>query len=438
MPIAQVSSGIASDEDALVAAIASLASTVGWTVYGPAGTYPAGSYWFVSPGEDGCSHIVGGLLANSTTRRMRPMIAADIDTSGIANANVGGWMNNDAVAISTPAQAFPAESNTIWYNRDAGLDYYYWLVIDLDAITCFVTYTALGVLAQGIIEIGCPEDSLHGRKLYSQAKAKIDSIATNGADRTITLDRDITAALKDRSAYPSDPHTMRLFFQPINSHGGGAEDNDFGMVERFPIVDGTLTTVGGQTQFDIAISGGAKLGGAAGRRYNDNRGVGDIVRLSARPNYITCIAAQNEGNFSRTANNIMLAWDNYGGQRAGASTTLNLDGAWMNESYEQADECAPSPLSGLAAEHRLYLMSIDREDNLIAQVDREGSLGHGASKHIVIVPNMALAHGSYIKVNGQPHRRYRVMGKTAGRGIGYPCDLFAAGGPPHYCCGPGW
>lgn len=437
MPLPQVAFGTAADEDALAQAIETLAIAVGWTTWGPAGTFPTNSFWFQSSGEDGISHIVGGLVPDSSTRRMRAACAADIDTSGIANANVGGWVNDDAAGISTLEQSITPNTSGGWHDRDSLSQYEYMAVADLNGITVLVKYDETGGLAQGVIVIGNPEPA-HGRLLQTQAKARIASIATNGALRTITLDADINAALKDRTAFPSDPHTLSMMFQPVNSHGGGTEDNDFAMVERFPIVDSSLTLSGGNTQFDIAVAGGVKLGGLAGRRYNDNRGVGDVVKMMSEPNVVFCFGEATQQRPSTTSNAVLAAWDNYGGQRGGSAVGDNLDMILMNELYTQASANAPSVSSGLAAEFRLYALNYDKETGLIAQTDKQGHRVVGALRHIIIIPEMSAGHASFLKVNGTAHRRYRVLGWTGGRGLGRPYSSFAAGGDPQWAVGPGW
>lgn len=425
LPVTQI--GVAADEPALIAAIQTLANTKGWTTYGPLLTTPADSVWFVSSGEDGCSRIVGGLVKGST-RIMRAMTAADIDTFGFISANVGGYLHNDSAALGTPIQAFTADTTTVWATRDIASSYTYLVAVSLDSIAVLVTYISSGIKAQGFIYIGKTEPCF-GRLFQAQAKAKIASVGagSNANQRLITMDRNITSMLKDPATYTVEPATyaQRLMFQAVAA--GAPDSPDFSQVERIKIVSGTVLTSGGVTTIEIDVTTGVKLAAVA-RRYSANRGAGDIVRVFAEPSMAICGGTTNVvvGPFSGS-NGAIAPWDAYGGQ--GADLFCHLSNQWNLR--ESAGD--PSSISTRTVPFRIYVVHNVINTGKQPQTDNQGSKNVGALINAMIVANAGQADHAFLRVDGRFEERWRIIDHTA---LALPSAFNGNDGV--WAVGPGW
>ena len=409
---------LVADEAALVSAISALATATGWTVIS-AGTTPANSVWYQSPGEDGLHNIVGGLLGDTTVRRVSGFTAADLDTFGIVGANVGGYTNNDAAGVATPVQSQTDTAASDWVVRDIVSGYRYIAVANLNAIAVLVTYEAGGNSAQGFIYIGTTEPC-GARLLQTQAKARIASVGPGsiGAQRLITLDRDITLPLKDGTQYPVDPYTQALQFQCVAS--APVDAPDFAMLERIPIVAGTLSAPGVNTSFEIDVTTGAKLA-AAGGRYDLLRGAGDLVRLMTEPN-TTWVGASVTHSivFNRTTNNSIAAWDSYCGQAA------KLDIVGSNQQSNDVQQHNPCEISNKSGYYPIYAVQYQIETGLVAQPDYEGMKNTGALFHTIIVPEQNQPDLSFFRIAGDPARRYRTQEYLGGaaEGLATPIEFY--------------
>jgi hypothetical protein len=419
------------DEAALVTAISAMATAAGWSVTS-AGTTPANSVWYQSTGEDGLHNIVGGLLPDTTARRMSAFIAADLDAFGIVSGNVGGYTNDDAVAVATPVQV--QTNSAQWPQRDLGVSYRYIMAVNKNAIAVLVTYESGGNSAQGVIYIGTSEPS-GARLLQVQATARIASVGAGsiGTQRLITLDRDIRRGLKDGTAYPSDPYTQALQFQCVAAGVGDAPD--FAMLERIPIVAGTLSAAGAPTTFEIDVSTGVKLAQPGGR-YASNRGAGDLVRLSIEPNIVLCGASATSGNPFPSNSDLfcaLTAWDGYCGQRDGLHVTLA-----NRHSVDVADH-NPCEISNKTAYYPIYAVIRDIEGNLVNQVDGtvfKGFKNCGALHNLILIPNQNQPDLSFFRVSNDPARRYRIQEYDGSQGISGPALGFTS--PVCYAVGAGW
>jgi hypothetical protein len=426
-----VAFGTAVDEAALTSAVSTLAAANGWTVTS-VGTTPANSVWYQSPGEDGTSNIVGGLQPDTVGRQMRGWCAADLDTTGLVNANVGGYVNNDAAGVGHSVQA---ETVLAWPARDLVSVYNYAVVANRDAIAVIVVYISGGNAAQGAMYIGKTEP-MAGRYFQTYAKAKIASVAagSNGNQRLVTLDRNITAMLKDTGpgglTYPSDPAQQTLLFQTV---GGPA--TDFAMAERQQIVPGTLATSGGVTVFEVNVAKvSSKLFGA-GQRYANNRGTGDIVRMMAEPN-ITAVGAATLGGEifegSPTPTQVLASWDAFGGQSAALAPLV------ANQESNSASTAAPDPLTNRTPFYSAYLLTNTSVTNILAQPSSEGQKDIGRLYHFILVPNQSQPNFAFFRVNADAARRYRVLSLTGGAGGKPPSPRVAGSTVVQYGIGPGW
>jgi hypothetical protein len=424
MTLPEVDFGTAADETALIAALATLAAARGWTTW-TSSTTPSGFSWFKSTGEDGESNICGA-FGVTTSGRMRAAAAVDIDTTSIVSASVGGYTNNDAAGVSTRVQAITPNTTAAWATRDPASAYTYMAVASLDSIACCVEYLNGGIRAQGVLYLGKTTPCM-GRYFQTQAKAKIDSVGagSNANQRLVTLDRDITAMLKDPATYPSDVGTQRLFFQPITTNS-----TDFAMVQRLAIVSGTLTTTSGQTEFEINVAG-VKLA-VSGGRYHSNRGAGDLVRIMNEPNVCLCGGAINaQIPFTSTGNTILSAWDNYGGQSAALDCVLeNVHAANDIQGHD------PTLFGNRGVPYRLYLSHQDNQTGLITQSDGEGLACAGVLVNAMSFPEMSAANFSYARIDGRAEDRWRLLERLTGIGIGSPIE--PVGRRVNWAIGPGW
>jgi hypothetical protein len=420
---------IVPDEAALVSAINTLATAVGWTVVS-AGTTPANSVWFQSPGEDGLHNIVGGLLPNTTTRQVSGFTASDLDTFGIVGPSVGGYTNNDVAGVATPVQSQTDTAASDWAVRDIVSGYRYIAAINLNAIAVLVTYESAGNSAQGFIYIGTTEPS-GARLLQTQAKARIVAVGPGsiGAQRLVTLDRDITLPLKDGTLYPADPYVQALQFQCVAA--GLPDAPDFPMLERIPIVAGSLSPPGVPTSFEIDVTIGVKLA-AVGGRYDLLRGAGDLVRLMTEPN-TTWVGASAVGGvvFRGGWNNSIAAWDSYCGQGP------KLDIVGYNEQSYDIQEHNPCEISGRSAYYPIYGVQYDNQTALVPQPDSEGLKNVGALFHSIIVPEQNQPDLAFFRLAGDPARRYRTQEYLGGasEGLATPIGIAQQG---CWAIGGGW
>lgn len=413
-----VSFGTAADENALIAAIAAAATTAGWTIYDTT-TDPSGSTWFVSEGTDGTSWIVGGLV-KGTGDTIRTIVGSDIDTTSIVSANVSGYVHDDTAALGSPVQ-YLGPDGTLWAARTVG-SYTYRIVASLDGIAVLVSYTAT-TPAQGFVYIGKVEPQV--RLFSAQAKALITSVGAGsvGTQRLVTLDRDITAMLKDPADWPGEPagYAQRLFFQ-----AKATDLANFSQVERVAIVSGTLATSGGVTVFEIDVSTGVKLA-APGRRYASNQGAGDIVRLMSETTVVLAGAATvlPFGPFDTPSG---VAFDAYGGQ----STTV--DARLRNQrGTTYATSEVPVSLTNRYPPSRAYLIHTTNETGKVAQADLQGVKMTGALYHLLWWPNTGQADDTFVDLNGDSGLRYRVIGNNT---LAVPGT--ATGVEMIWSIGPGW
>jgi hypothetical protein len=404
------------DEAALILAIRDAAIAAGWTTWGPTGTTPAGSVWFLSPGRDGCSRICGGLLS-TTVGRMRAAVAADIDAFSVVSANVGGYVNNDSAGVGNPVQSITPDTTTAWETKTAG-SYEYILAITPDSIAVLTSYTAT-TSAQGVLYIGKTQPS-SGRLFQTQAKGLIESVSGS----TIRLDRDITAMLK--SPVSGDIVTQQsLMFQAFAT--SLADAPDFAMVQRIPIVAGSLSTVDGATEFDLLLTG-TKLDAVSGR-YDDGRGAGDSVRLMSETNIALCGGDNGLSAtlFSSTSNTALAAWDAVGGQATALDVILS------NTVADQITNVNPIDFINRYVPYEIYALNVDTNTGLIAQPDTNGAKNVGALIGIGMLPNNTSLDFRRYRRDGDLLRRYRILSRT---------DINAPSGfadqDTVWAIGPGW
>jgi hypothetical protein len=300
-----------------------------------------------------------------------------------------------------------------------------------------VDYLSGGQPAQAVLYIGRVEAP--ARELYRQARAKVvSSTLVAGTIYTIELDRNINPALKDTGAggatYPADPAQQRLFFQPRIVDGAAPNAVGFAMTERVQIEPGTLTlTGGGNTQFDIDVSTGAKLF-TVGCRY-DTPGVDltqDLVSVLAEPTVAVCAGSATSARLSAVAQFAISSWDAYGGQRGLAGNCLDvvLENMRSTNSEPTSD---PDRLSNRTAWYPLYALTYDIETGKIAQASSEGSKNVGQLVPVLIMTaNNSAGNNARFTINSDPNRSYRVMARTLA-GVAPPgsmaTDLCFATGP---------
>lgn len=424
-----VSFATATNEAALSTAIQTVAAANGWTVTN-ASTTPANSVWFQSSGEDGCSNVCGGLFVDTTNRQFRAFCAADIDSSSIISANVSGYVNGDATSAG---HAINAETTLQWPARDNATSYSYAIVANRDAIVVEVVYTSSANSAQGLIYIGKVEAV--GHPFQTQARAKIASVGAGsaGTQRLITLDRNITAMLKDTGAggatFPNDPAQQQLFFQVV-----GGPSSDFASAERRQIVPGTLATSGGVTVFEVnvAAAGGTSKLFTAAQRYANNRGAGDIVRMHAEPN-IAMAGANTSGSsiFGSGSNQQLASWDAFGGQSATVSPLL------VNSVSNTASNEGPDPTSNRAPYYSVYMDINASVTSILAQSSNEGQKNVGRLYHCILVPNQSQPNFALFRINNDAARRYRVLNKNVGAGLALPGTIDGSSNV-QFGVGPGW
>lgn len=422
--------GTAADETALAVAIQTLAAANGFTVTA-AGTTPANSRWFQSSGEDGCSNIVFGIIPDAVARTMRAFTAADLDTAAVVSASVGGYTNNDSVAAATRVQA---QTSLSWAARDnPSSSYTYAIVANRDGVSGMVVYVSGGVAAQGFFCFG-KTAAVSGRFFQTQAKARIATVGAGsiGAQRLVTLDRNITAMLKDTGAggltYPNDPTQQLLFFQCVAGTGA-----DFAQVGRRQIVPGTLATVGGVTRFEINVAQASSKLFGAGQRYANNNGANDIVRMMAEPTIAICGAATaNTQPFAGTAT-CLAAWDGYGGQ--GSAITFLL----ANENTTDTASETPDPLVNRAPYYNMYALINVAVTALPAETNSESYKNIGRIPHAILLPNMSQGNFAFFRIDSNAARRFRVLSKGL-TGLGLPSAINGGGSGTSqgYAVGPGW
>lgn len=424
MSLPQVETGVAATETALIARIAAVAAAAGWTTW-TAGTTPAGAVYMRSSGEDRTSHIVGG-FASTTLGRMQAITGADVDTLAIVSANTAVYTNNDAAGVANRVQAITPDSASNWVTRTAS-SYTYALAAGRDFIAVVCSYSAGGAAAQGVLYLGKVEPCM-GRYEETYAKAFIASVGAGsiGTQRLITLDRNITYFMKDLASWPGDVATsVTMFFQAIAT--SGADTPDFAMVQRIPIVSGTLATVGGVTQFEINVAGVKQA--AAARRYASNRGAGDVVRMMTEPT-IAVAGAASGGTAPWTFGSLsaLSAWDGFGGQRASLWV-------WLANAYG-AEEGSSDPVrsNALLVPFRIYITHRVNETGLITQANNEGLKCTGVLPGLYIFSNNANPNFSLLQIDAQATQRYRIISQAAGIGLGVPQDWTAG----TFGVGPGW
>jgi hypothetical protein len=413
-----VSFGTAADEAALITAIAAAATTAGWTTYASS-TVPAGSTWFTSPGTDGCSWIVGGLV-KGTGNNIRTLVGSDIDTTSIVSASTGGYVHNDTAALGSPVQ-YVGPDGALWFSRTSG-SYTYRIVASLDAIAVLLSFTST-TDAQAFIYIGKVEPQT--RLFSAQAKALITSVGagSSGTQRLVTLDRDITAMLKDPADWTGEPagYAQRLFFQ-----AKATDLANFAQTERIAIVSGTLATSGGVTTFEIDVSTGVKLA-APGRRYASNQGAGDIVRLMSETTVVfsgSSIALVYQP-FGTAAG---VSFDAYSGQSTSVAARI-----YNTRGPAYATSEVPVTLTNRYPPSRAYLIHTTNETGKVAQADLQGRKMVGALYHVLWWPNTGQADDTFINLNGSASTRYRVLGNAQ-----LPVPGTGPGTEMIWSIGPGW
>ena len=467
---------LAVDEAALRDLIVTRLLAVGWSAWGatgPAGTTPgavtpADTIWVVSPGESGRRHIVIGIRADTVTRQMQLLPAADIDTLGLIGA-VGGYTNDDNTA-TLPTSA-PGQGGTevgAFDPRDPATTYTVYINATLDAFSAEFTYISNAQTAQGLIHGGQP-DAVSGREFYKYGRSRIDTItltsgvAGSGAIYRVRLKDNINRALKDGTVYTTDVHpTSALLHQAVvaNEPGEGA---DFSMVERIPIVAGSLTTFGTPpndvTEYKIDTSVGVKLA-AVGGRYDQAvpRGqffinnVGDVVSVMAEPTLVCCQAKHDGGGYIVTTSGTVFcvaAWYMIGGQRDNSSFDKRLFVTLSHKGNDVSDRSIPANANnandpgvltnrGLLYEvYAVGVKDVDRPDKLPTPDDDDhGNFGQlrdfACFPSVVSAPDLAVG-----TVNGKLTQRYRIQEYISGLGLGTPSSSFGkpSFGARHYIMG---
>lgn len=454
MGMTRTKTGQVADEAALLTVIASEATAAGWTVWGPAGTVPANSYWFRSLGENGHLNIAGGLEPDYVNLCVLGLVAADIDTRGLVSPSVGGYVNNDSTGPGTPQQA---KTDTGAYRmsfRNPGTPYTYRIAVDLDAIRVLIGYESAAFLsAQAVFYIGTFDPT--SDDLEVQATARVAAVAPGVIGPglvppipsvQITLDGDITNGLKDTGAapapaFPNDPAQQRLFFQVVDD--GTMPVGDAFQVERaLAIVPSSLTTVGGLTQIEVPLvttPGQSKLfQQGSGQRYDALRGVGDLVRLCAQPTMTIVCGSAAAGRFpDRGRQQAILSWDVFGGQR-GAAAPIEPDLVNYNTRLESVLD--PDTITLRYSYWRIYaqlaeLAVVETESSIIPQ-DAEGVKLYGAPVGLIFVCNIGQPDLSLYQINGDLNQRYCSLENISGAGLGPPPNMQTAG--MCWAVGPGF
>ena len=416
----------ATDEADLLDKIKTFAESAGWTVVSSS-TTPSNTYWFESSGEDGLHHIVGGFQSDTSSRVMRGFTAVDLDRYSIVSANIAGYTNNDAVDSTTPVTSGTGVSvSADFEDRDTDTEYRYIAVANKDAIVVLLQYTSSAADAGGLLYLGIPEP-VAGRMLQKQARARIYSVSDGSIaqQKTITLDRNITLALKDTTSYPSDVHVQSLQFQSVVS---GSSEAGFALVERIPIVSGSLTTVSGRTQFEINTVSGSKLA-ASGGRYDSGDGANDIVSLMCEPNIVICGARNDNSNtWSNNRENIITAWDAYCGQQAQINLLI------ANEHGNSVAQHDPELHSQRTVWYAAYCICRQIQTGLVTQADGEGYKNIGKLKHFIILPNQGQSALTYFAINGDlTNGIYLCHGYNEGLPM-----FFSISSNTVMAIGPGW
>lgn len=417
------------DEAALIAAVVPLAVAQGWTV-----VVAGGITWFQSSGSIGESRIVGG-LSPTGTRKLAGFVAADLDQNAIVNATVKGYVNDDSAnTTGLAAKAIAQTTAARWLIRDNATTFTYVATVSRDAITVLVKYTSTALIAEGFIYIGPPEPTA-GRGLQQQTYARVASInASVPAITVVTLDRNINAGLKD--SYLGDPYVAAPLFQSIS--GPGMPVSDFGLVQRIPILAGSLTTFGGATRFNIDTTAAGKLTGTPGgtnARYRAGRGVGDLVRLYAQPNIVavgsgaTGVYTQGVGQGTNLA-----SWDAYGGQGT------NIDVVFTNADIGKQSSNHPAQEVNRFVNYKLYAVVVTNATTMIPQTDNNGKKNVGALRNVLEGSYSTGQIGNFaiIRVDARLSQRYRVLGLfTPAAGV-RSIDVAGGGLYRAVAVGPGW
>lgn len=413
--------GTVADEAALIARIKALADSVlledgshAWTTYGPAGTLPANATWFVSNGSwTGCHRIVGGILPVGT-RQLAVNVAADFDSFGIKNATPGGYVNNDSTNSTAAASKTQPQTPTgSWVARQNLATISFIALADGDAISALVRYTGVSAgQALGAIHIGVPIPT-GGSVVQAYACAKIAAIdASVPASTVVTLDRDINAALKDQ--FLGDLYTQRLYFQSVATSLVECPASDFALTQRIAIKSGTLTTSGGNTQFQIDATAAGKLTGAPGgtnARYRAGRGVGDRVRLFSQPTIAYAVAS--EAGATPASTTALLSSDAWGGQGTALGAALG------DMRSNQILNHAPRVEVNRHAAYRTYATVRDIATTMLAQADNQGRMCVGALRHLVRDSHASgITFGSFMTLDASGAQKYVSVGNApASRGI---------------------
>lgn len=426
-----------STETALITDIATTASLAGWSTFGPASTTPAGSVWFQSSGSSGDDNIVGGLLDNGA-RQIQGYTAADLDTHAIVSASVGGYVNSDP-ANTTATKVSSSTSVSNWPVRNIGATITYLIVVSRDSINVLCTYLTAGAKhAQCVIHIGHPEP-VNGHGVQNVAYAKLLSIdASTPATTIITLDRNITIALKDRSVFTTDYIQAPMF---ISVATAGMSNTDFALAQRIPILDNSLSTISGKTTFQINATVASKLTGSPGgtpSRYRSGRGVGDIVRLDARPNLCYAFGDGSGSSVSKGGHGCIASWDAFGGQRAGLqclSGRRELTPATLANVH-------PAIETNRWVTYRLSSILTDKETTMLPQTDNQGMKNVGCLRGIIESSyiNGQISDFDILTLDLQRGLRYRTLGvKAAGDGLsGISSSALDLSPNKTMAIGPGW
>lgn len=429
------------DEADLVSQLNTLAASAGWTVVN-AGVTPANTTWFKSLGEDGDHIIVGGMLPDTVARRLSVYTAADLDQNAIVAANVSGYINNDGQASFTglAAKQNAPTLTSQWVQRAVAATIRVSAVANLNGISALVKYQSnAGPIAQGFIYIGTTRTQA-GNQIQEYAYGRIAVIDVSALPNvTLTLDRNINAALKDHSApYNADPATyiQSPMFQSVSAPAMPV--GDFALTERIKIVNGSLTTAGGNTKFTIlcnktAGTGKLSLSAAAAGRYANGRGVGDIVRLASSPNIAAAFASSSGGAPITTSQAVLAAWDAVGGQKPIINVSL------VNRLSTAEVSISPGKEHNRFAQYPLYAVIVDSSASIIPQTDNNGKKNVGALYNLFQCSAGAIPDLAILMLDGKSYQRYRLQGLAGvGIGLGNASSTFGATVAAPWMVGPGW
>lgn len=427
--------GELADEAAVLTKLAAMAATAGMST----GTFTSGASgtptvrYFKSDGEDGLSRIVGG-IASVGTRQFQGFCGVDMDDASTPLDGGVMYTNDDSTAASTRVE-MPG-SSTSWPSRDAGTVYLADISMSKDGCGMLCEYISGGVVAQAFFGFG--KTIPQSREITKQAKAKLASITSgsNANQRLFTLDRSILSMLKDNNNFADDPHQLQLFAQPLVETGGSGQDPDeLFMVERLPVVSGTLADSSGVTTFEVDVTALVKLG----TQYAANNVNDDLIRLHAEPTWMMCGGSTTRAAvfpYNATNTTQLCAWDARGGQDAAMNfVPFNYRAGGAAGTREQYAD--PDPSSGLMLPFESYLITVDTATGLVAQPNREGQKNCGVMTHLLWLPNPGSptpqSHNLF-QVDENAAKRYAYLEKFASNGMAPPAlmasyDVLWAVGP---------